>query len=185
MGVPSFFEAQEALEKESLAKVEKEVREELALTLNGDDLETAIANEMATFVEEWEIVLDELEIESAHLLWSSSDASALVMLDTKSSPMAKVDNRIHFNSPTIQITTTDLMETTFFIGHKVLDCVFLDKGKSATLLKRKLPKNPSLFVVVGAMNVHDIVGTGEGRATTMANGLRLGGLGRHGRSTDK
>lgn len=61
-------EAQEALEKESLAKVESEVREELALTLNGDDLETAIANEMATFVEEWEVVLDELEIESAHLL---------------------------------------------------------------------------------------------------------------------
>ena len=31
-------------------------------------LETAIANEMAAFVEEWEVVLDELEIESAHLL---------------------------------------------------------------------------------------------------------------------
>lgn len=61
-------EAQEALEKESLSKVENEVREELALTLNGDDLETAVANEMAILVEEWEGVLDELEIESAQLL---------------------------------------------------------------------------------------------------------------------
>lgn len=61
-------EAQEALEKESLSKVENEVREELALTLNGDDLETAVANEMNILVEEWEGVLDELEIESAQLL---------------------------------------------------------------------------------------------------------------------
>ncbi|XP_022144469.1 protein CHROMATIN REMODELING 20-like [Momordica charantia] len=61
-------EAQEALEKESLTKVENEVRGELALTLNGDDLETAVANEMSIFTEEWEGALDELEIESAHLL---------------------------------------------------------------------------------------------------------------------
>ncbi|KAG2693959.1 hypothetical protein I3760_08G119200 [Carya illinoinensis] len=61
-------EAQEALEKESLAKVESEVREELAQTLNGDELETAVANEMTTLIEEWEAVLDELETEGAHLL---------------------------------------------------------------------------------------------------------------------
>ncbi|PON45964.1 hypothetical protein PanWU01x14_254720 [Parasponia andersonii] len=61
-------EAQETLEKESLAKVESEVREELAQTLHGDDLETAVADEMTTFIEEWEAVLDELETESAHLL---------------------------------------------------------------------------------------------------------------------
>ncbi|XP_062144100.1 protein CHROMATIN REMODELING 20 isoform X4 [Alnus glutinosa] len=61
-------EAQEALEKESLAKLESEVREELTQTLQGEDLETAVADEMATFTEEWEAVLDELETESAHLL---------------------------------------------------------------------------------------------------------------------
>ncbi|XP_062084347.1 protein CHROMATIN REMODELING 20 [Humulus lupulus] len=61
-------EAQETLEKESLAKVESEVRDELAQALHGDDLETAVANEMATFIEEWEAVLDELETESSHLL---------------------------------------------------------------------------------------------------------------------
>ncbi|XP_035548930.1 protein CHROMATIN REMODELING 20 isoform X2 [Juglans regia] len=61
-------EAQEALEKESLAKVESEVKEELAQTLHGDELETAVANEMTTLIEEWEAVLDELETEGAHLL---------------------------------------------------------------------------------------------------------------------
>ncbi|GMY20566.1 protein CHROMATIN REMODELING 20, partial [Fagus crenata] len=61
-------EAQEALEKDSLAKVESEVREELALTLRGDDLETAVADEMSTLIEEWEAALDELETESGHLL---------------------------------------------------------------------------------------------------------------------
>ncbi|KAM1526312.1 hypothetical protein FF1_010696 [Malus domestica] len=61
-------EAQEALEKESLAKVESEVREELAQTLHGDDLEAAVANEMDTLIEEWQAELDELETESAHLL---------------------------------------------------------------------------------------------------------------------
>ncbi|XWS58430.1 hypothetical protein CRYUN_Cryun08bG0033000 [Craigia yunnanensis] len=60
--------AQETLEKESLAKVESEVREELAQTLQGDDLETAVAEEMATFIEQWESVLDELESESSQLL---------------------------------------------------------------------------------------------------------------------
>ncbi|XP_052191334.1 protein CHROMATIN REMODELING 20 [Diospyros lotus] len=61
-------EAQESLEDESLAKVETEVRQELAQSLHGDDLEKAVADEMATFREEWEAVLDELETESAHLL---------------------------------------------------------------------------------------------------------------------
>lgn len=87
-------EAQEALEEESLAKVESEVRQELKQTLQGDDvsfslcpqlfylsvfylqlfvftclqLETAVAEEMNTYKEEWEVVLDDLETESAHLL---------------------------------------------------------------------------------------------------------------------
>ncbi|KAJ6349364.1 hypothetical protein OIU77_006867 [Salix suchowensis] len=61
-------EAQEALEKESLAKVESDVREELAQSIQGDDLEVAVENEMAAFREEWENVLDELETESYHLL---------------------------------------------------------------------------------------------------------------------
>uniref|UniRef100_A0A5B7C3W7 ATP-dependent helicase ATRX n=1 Tax=Davidia involucrata TaxID=16924 RepID=A0A5B7C3W7_DAVIN len=61
-------EAQESLEDESQAKVEVEVREELAQSLHGDDLEKAVADEMMTFKEEWETVLDELETESARLL---------------------------------------------------------------------------------------------------------------------
>ncbi|KAM1354098.1 hypothetical protein ACFX2H_033496 [Malus domestica] len=61
-------EAQEALEKESLAKVESEVRKELAQTLDGDNLEAAVAEEMDTLIEEWQAELDELETESAHLL---------------------------------------------------------------------------------------------------------------------
>ncbi|KAJ8558565.1 hypothetical protein K7X08_035744 [Anisodus acutangulus] len=61
-------EAQEALEEESVSKVEADVREELAQTLTGDELENVVADEMATFKEEWEGVLDELETESAHLL---------------------------------------------------------------------------------------------------------------------
>ncbi|KAG8380399.1 hypothetical protein BUALT_Bualt06G0011300 [Buddleja alternifolia] len=52
-------EAQETLEEESLVKVEADVRKELAQSLS---------EEMATFKEEWESVLDELETESAHLL---------------------------------------------------------------------------------------------------------------------
>ncbi|KAF8401989.1 hypothetical protein HHK36_012940 [Tetracentron sinense] len=61
-------EAQESLEKEAVAQVETEVREELAQTLHGDDLEKAVTTEIRTFIEEWEAVLDELETESAHLL---------------------------------------------------------------------------------------------------------------------
>ncbi|KAL9661427.1 hypothetical protein QQ045_026251 [Rhodiola kirilowii] len=61
-------EAQETLEEESLAKVESDVREELAQTLSGDELEKAVEMEMKTFREEWENVLDELESESSHLL---------------------------------------------------------------------------------------------------------------------
>nr|XP_009630502.1 protein CHROMATIN REMODELING 20-like [Nicotiana tomentosiformis] len=61
-------EAQEALEEESIAKVEADVRAELAQSLSGDELEKAVADEMAIFKEDWENVLDELETESAHLL---------------------------------------------------------------------------------------------------------------------
>ncbi|CAN4105513.1 unnamed protein product [Withania somnifera] len=61
-------EAQEALEEESISKVEADVREELSQTLTGYELENAVADEMTTFKDEWEAVLDELETESAHLL---------------------------------------------------------------------------------------------------------------------
>ncbi|CAN4112856.1 unnamed protein product [Withania somnifera] len=61
-------EAQEALEEESISKVEADVREELSQTLTGDELENAVADEMTTFKEEWEAVLDELETESSNLL---------------------------------------------------------------------------------------------------------------------
>ncbi|CAO2827435.1 unnamed protein product [Amaranthus hypochondriacus] len=61
-------EAQEALEEESLQTVEKEVREELASNLHGDDLSKAVAEEMVTFKEEWEATLDDLETQSAELL---------------------------------------------------------------------------------------------------------------------
>ncbi|XP_031283826.1 protein CHROMATIN REMODELING 20 isoform X1 [Pistacia vera] len=61
-------EAQEALEPESLAKVEGEVREELAQNLHKDALEVAVEDEMTAYREQWEAVLDELETESAHLL---------------------------------------------------------------------------------------------------------------------
>ncbi|KAI8539501.1 hypothetical protein RHMOL_Rhmol09G0188200 [Rhododendron molle] len=61
-------EAQESLEDESLEKVEDEVRQELAQSLHGEDLEKAVSDEMETFREDWEAVLDGLEKESAHLL---------------------------------------------------------------------------------------------------------------------
>nr|GEV58512.1 protein chromatin remodeling 20 isoform X1 [Tanacetum cinerariifolium] len=61
-------EAQEALEDESLGKVEIEVREELAQSLEGEALENAVAEEMIALREKWEDELDELETESSHLL---------------------------------------------------------------------------------------------------------------------
>ncbi|XP_008807947.1 protein CHROMATIN REMODELING 20 isoform X2 [Phoenix dactylifera] len=61
-------EAQESLEKESLARVESEVRVELAENLLGDALEMAVSTEMQTFREEWEAVLDDLETQSSLLL---------------------------------------------------------------------------------------------------------------------
>ncbi|KAK1260994.1 Chromatin structure-remodeling complex protein SYD [Acorus gramineus] len=61
-------EAQESLEKESLLRVESEVRGELAESLHGDELEIAVSMEMKTFSEEWQRVLNDLETESALLL---------------------------------------------------------------------------------------------------------------------
>ncbi|EHA8587106.1 protein CHROMATIN REMODELING 20 [Cocos nucifera] len=61
-------EAQESLEKESLGRVESEVRAELAENLHGNALEMAVSTEMKTFREEWEAVLDDLETRSALLL---------------------------------------------------------------------------------------------------------------------
>ncbi|KAL8246018.1 hypothetical protein R6Q59_007234 [Mikania micrantha] len=54
-------EAQEALEDESLAKVEAEVREELAQSLEGETLDRAVADEMLALREKWEDELDDLE----------------------------------------------------------------------------------------------------------------------------
>ncbi|KAK6144897.1 hypothetical protein DH2020_021717 [Rehmannia glutinosa] len=67
-------EAQEALEEESLVKVEADVRKELAQSLSGNELEKAVEEEMLVFKEEWEMELDELETESAHLLLFSTEA---------------------------------------------------------------------------------------------------------------
>ncbi|KAI3470412.1 hypothetical protein Pfo_027075 [Paulownia fortunei] len=67
-------EAQEALEEESLVNVEADVRKELAQSLSDDELEKAVVEEMLTFKEEWEVKLDELETESAHLLEQLDDA---------------------------------------------------------------------------------------------------------------
>lgn len=61
-------EAQESLEKESLARVENEVREELAQSFHGDALELAVFSEMKTFKEEWESMLDDLETHCSLLL---------------------------------------------------------------------------------------------------------------------
>ncbi|KAL8544534.1 hypothetical protein ACS0TY_004925 [Phlomoides rotata] len=61
-------EAQEALEEESLVKVEADVRKELAQSLSNDELDKAVAEEMAALKEQWEVELDDLETESANLL---------------------------------------------------------------------------------------------------------------------
>ncbi|CAN7066098.1 unnamed protein product [Brassica oleracea var. botrytis] len=61
-------EAQKAIEEESLAKVEGEVREKLARTLRGVELDKSVSAEMTTFKDVWEETLDNLEVESANLL---------------------------------------------------------------------------------------------------------------------
>ncbi|XP_051119835.1 protein CHROMATIN REMODELING 20 [Andrographis paniculata] len=85
-------EAQEALEEESLAKVEADVRKELAQSSSGDELEKAVTNEMAAFKDEWEVQLDELETESAHLLeqldGAGIDLSSLYKWIEKQAPNA-------------------------------------------------------------------------------------------------
>ncbi|KAL8104242.1 protein CHROMATIN REMODELING 20 isoform X2 [Apium graveolens] len=61
-------EAQESLEDESLAKVEAQVRDELALSFQGEQLDKAVNDEMEALKQEWETLLDHLETDSAHLL---------------------------------------------------------------------------------------------------------------------
>nr|CAB3499476.1 unnamed protein product [Digitaria exilis] len=61
-------EAQESLEKESLDKIETEVRLELSERLQGDELESAVSTEMEQFQLQWENVLDDLETRSSVLL---------------------------------------------------------------------------------------------------------------------
>ncbi|KAL6842436.1 hypothetical protein ACP4OV_027863 [Aristida adscensionis] len=61
-------EAQESLEKESLDKIETEVRLELSERLEGDELELAVSTEMEQFRKQWEDELDDLETRSSILL---------------------------------------------------------------------------------------------------------------------
>ncbi|XP_066374559.1 protein CHROMATIN REMODELING 20-like isoform X2 [Miscanthus floridulus] len=61
-------QAQESLEKESLDKIETEVRLELSERLQGDELESAVSTEMDQFQMQWENELDDLEIRSSILL---------------------------------------------------------------------------------------------------------------------
>ncbi|PUZ38800.1 hypothetical protein GQ55_9G225000 [Panicum hallii var. hallii] len=61
-------EAQESLEKESLDKIETEVRLELSERLQGDELESAVSTEMEQFQMQWENELDDLETRSSILL---------------------------------------------------------------------------------------------------------------------
>ncbi|CAA6655410.1 unnamed protein product [Spirodela intermedia] len=61
-------EAQESLEKESLAQVESEVKAELSEKFQGEELETAVLAEMKIYIEQWKSTLDELETESSLLL---------------------------------------------------------------------------------------------------------------------
>lgn len=61
-------EAQESLEDEALAIVEAQVREELAQSYQGEQLDKAVRDEMEALKQEWETVLDDLETDSAHLL---------------------------------------------------------------------------------------------------------------------
>ncbi|CAN6293341.1 unnamed protein product [Urochloa humidicola] len=61
-------QAQESLEKESLDKIETEVRLELSERLQGDELESAVSAEMEQFRVQWENELDDLETRSSILL---------------------------------------------------------------------------------------------------------------------
>jgi len=61
-------EAQESLEKESMDKIETEVRLELSERLQGDELESAVSTEMEQFQMQWENELDDLETRSSILL---------------------------------------------------------------------------------------------------------------------
>lgn len=61
-------QAQESLEKESLEKVEAEVRLELSERLQGDALDLTVSIEMEQFKKQWSTELDDLEIRSAVLL---------------------------------------------------------------------------------------------------------------------
>lgn len=61
-------QAQESLEKESLEKVEAEVRLELSERLQGDALDLAVSIEMEQFKKAWSTELDDLEIRTADLL---------------------------------------------------------------------------------------------------------------------
>ncbi|KAL2249210.1 UNVERIFIED_CONTAM: Protein CHROMATIN REMODELING 20 [Sesamum indicum] len=86
-------EAQEALEEESLMKVEADVRKELALSLSDNELEKAVVEEMFTFKEEWEVELDELETESAYLLERQERLKSLeAQCSTKSVMMNSMAN---------------------------------------------------------------------------------------------
>lgn len=83
--------AQESLEKESLEKIEAEVRLELSERLQGDVLELAVSTEMEQFKNEWSTELDDLEIHSAVLL-EQLDAAGIELPSLYKSIESQVPN---------------------------------------------------------------------------------------------
>ncbi|CAK7341191.1 unnamed protein product [Dovyalis caffra] len=129
-------EAQEALEKESVAKVESDVREELAQSLQGDDLEAAVEDEMATFREEWESVLDELETESYHLL-----AGLNLLLGDEMG----CEDRYGFKNSTFRVVGMKEEEDKRFDFAKESEVVLESKGNEAEQLDGTGIELPSLY----------------------------------------
>ncbi|KAF0929785.1 hypothetical protein E2562_025924 [Oryza meyeriana var. granulata] len=84
-------QAQESLEKESLDKIEAEVRLELSERLQGDELELAVSTEMEQYTKEWESELDDLEIHIAVLL-EQLDAAGIELPSLYKSIESQVPN---------------------------------------------------------------------------------------------
>ncbi|KAG2260111.1 hypothetical protein Bca52824_079405 [Brassica carinata] len=87
-------EAQKAIEEESLAKVEGEVREKLARTLRGVELDKSVSAEMMTFKDVWEETLDNLEVESANLL-EQLDGAGVELLKLYKMIESQVPSRLY------------------------------------------------------------------------------------------
>uniref|UniRef100_A0A0D9XKB5 Transcriptional regulator ATRX n=1 Tax=Leersia perrieri TaxID=77586 RepID=A0A0D9XKB5_9ORYZ len=84
-------QAQESLEKESLDKIEAEVRLELSESLQGDELELAVSTEMKQYKKEWESELDDLETHIAVLL-EQLDAAGIELPSLYKSIESQVPN---------------------------------------------------------------------------------------------